>query len=102
VLGAGGEIGVTMVSDITIDSQIVRLRPLTCDMPVALMYPEAAFAQASIAISGEVCWHGFTLIVCCNSDSPRSYPDICTVVEAKAKSATAWPDCINEWNIRDP
>lgn len=42
------------------------------------------------------------ILVDCNSDIPHAYPDIRGVVEARAKSAAGWSDCISEWNIRDP
>jgi hypothetical protein len=66
------------------------------------MYLETAFAQASIALSEEICWHDFAVIVDSNSDFPRSYLGTFRFVEARAKSAIAWPDCVNERNIRDP
>jgi hypothetical protein len=91
-----------MISAIPFDSQIVSLQPLNCDMTTALMCPETAFAQAFIALSEEICWHDFIVIVDSNSDLPRSHPGTFRFVETRAKSATAWPDCMNEWNIRDP
>jgi len=91
-----------MKSAILIDSQARGLQPLTCDMPMAIVHPETAFAEASIGLSGEICCHGFNILIDCKSDLPQDYPDICGVVETKAKSAAAWSDCINKWNVRDP
>ena len=91
-----------MISAIPMDSQVLGLQPLACDMSMAIVHPETAFAEAYIGISGEICCHGFNILIDCKSDPPQDYPDICGVVETKAKSAAAWSDCINEWNIRGP
>jgi len=91
-----------MRSAFLIDSQAIGLQPLTCDVTMAFVYPEIAFADASVALSGEIYCHGFTVLIDCNSDLPQDYPDTCGVVETKAKSAAAWSECIDEWNIRGP
>jgi hypothetical protein len=90
-----------MRSAVLVDSRASRLQPMTCDMHVALVHPETTFVEAFVALAGEICRRDFTIIDCMFAPT-RSYPDICRILEAKAKSATAWPNCISECNIRDP
>jgi hypothetical protein len=91
-----------MSSAILIDRRASGLQPLACDMPMTILHQEIACAEASILLSGEICWRGFTFITDCDSDLIWICPDACGVVGTKAKGATALSDCISEWNIRDP
>lgn len=85
-----------------IDSQARGLQSMTCDISMAVVYPETAFAETPIGLSGKICCHGFNILIDCKFDPSQDYPDICGVVETKAKSAAAWSDCISERNIRGP
>lgn len=73
-----------------------------CDMSMSIVHPENAFAEVSIGLSVEARRHGFTTIMGHNPSLRQHYVGFCGIVETKAKSATAWPDCVCEWNIRDP
>jgi hypothetical protein len=91
-----------MSSATLVNSYASGMRPLTCNISTAIVHPEAAIAEASIRIFGEICCRCFAIPIERYSDLPQDCPDISRAVETKAKISAAWSDCISEWNIRDP
>ena len=83
------------------DSQTSGLQLLSYSISMMLVHPETPFAGTFLVLSREVYPHILSLIIDCNFDFLQDLPHICRT-EEKIKSPTSWPDCISEWNIRDP
>jgi hypothetical protein len=85
-----------------IENQENRLLPLACNISMLIALSEAAFAETLIELYREICCLGLTSPIESESETRQNYLDIYRAVETESQNAVAWPDCISEWNIRDP